>query len=113
PSNDAMNVHIYIREGYKTLAERVDIMGARVVPAGSLQALLGVSRGESFVPLNVRADQARMIQHYASIGYPMTRIETSCRLLGGSEVQCDAPQLAPECRATSLEDLRSMCTAED
>ncbi len=113
PSNDAMNVHIYIREGYKTLAERVDITGARVVPAGSLQALLGVSNGKSFVPLNVRADQARMIQHYASIGYPMTRIETSCRLLGGSEVACDAPQLAPECRATSLEDLRSMCTAED
>lgn len=113
PSGKAMNVHIYIEEGFKTQAERVDLSGARVVPAGTLLSLLNVSTGKPFVPLNVRADQARLLQHYASIGYPMTQIKTTCRLLGGEEVACDAPQLARGCKATNLVDLKPLCGTSD
>ncbi len=109
PSDKAMIVHIFIEEGFRTVAERVDLSGARVVPAGTLLSLLNVSNGNAFVPLSVRADQARLLQHYASIGYPMTQIKTTCRLLNGEEVTCDAPMLPRGCKATNLVELKPLC----
>ncbi|MBA2664229.1 MAG: hypothetical protein H0U74_18195, partial [Bradymonadaceae bacterium] len=106
---DALNVHIHVNEGKQTRAERVDVTGARVVPEGTLLALLDVSTGRAFVPLNVRADQSRIVQHYASIGYPMARVTTSCRLLTGEEVACEAPQLPPKCKVDTLDELQEMC----
>ncbi|RAL20537.1 hypothetical protein DL240_15975 [Lujinxingia litoralis] len=104
-SGGGMQVHVEARPGEITQVDRVDVSGARALPAGTLEAMLGVRAGDAFVPVNVRADQSRISQYYGQIGYPLARVETSCRLLTGEEVPCEAPQLPAQCRAMSFSEL--------
>lgn len=109
PRADALKIHIYVNEGVQTRVDRVDFVGNRVVPQGTLMELLEVRGGSAFVPVEVRADQARIQTRYSSFGYPMSRIRSSCRLLTGEEVECEAPQMPQYCRANTLEEVEPMC----
>ncbi|WP_164856307.1 POTRA domain-containing protein [Lujinxingia sediminis] len=109
-SGAGMRVRVEVRQGPQTLVDRVDLEGARALPAGTLEAMLSVKPQDPFVPVNVRADQSRISQYYGAIGYPLARVTTTCRLLTGEEVPCEAPQLPQTCRAMSFAELeRGRC----
>ncbi|MFU8804584.1 MAG: POTRA domain-containing protein [Bradymonadaceae bacterium] len=110
---DGLIVHIYVKEGPQTLVDRVDLVGTRVVPQGMLMEVLHASPRKEFVPVKVRADQSRIQARYSAFGYPLARVGTTCRLLTGEEIPCEAPQMPQECRANTLEDLVEMCETEE
>jgi outer membrane protein insertion porin family len=109
---DGMRVHIYIEEGEKTVARRVSIDGNRALSRGLLADRLKVETGDAFRPLQVKADRSRLVQLYASYGYPMAEVSTTCQLLTGEEVPCQAPTRPQRCYLSSIEETEAMCSWE-
>ena len=108
-SEGQMRVRISIDEGIQTQIARVEMFGNRTTTTGLLLQGMSSSPGAPFVPLQLRTDQTRMIQRYAGFGYPLARIETSCFLLNGEQIACEAPRLPRACTARSQEELSERC----
>ncbi|MGM0555394.1 MAG: POTRA domain-containing protein, partial [Myxococcota bacterium] len=108
-NRDGLRVHIYIDEGEQTRARRVSLEGNRALSRGLLLDRLEVKSGEAFRPLQVKADRSRLVQLYASYGYPTADVSTTCQLLTGEEVPCEAPTRPQRCYLSSVEDTDAMC----
>jgi len=104
-----LRVRIFIDEGVDTKVARVEVAGNRTTTTGELLKGMQTLSGRPFVPLNLRTDQTRMVQRYAGYGYPLARIETSCFLMTGEQVACEAPRMPRECVARTQEELGPMC----
>lgn len=109
PDDDALRIHIYIDEGELTQVRQVRFRGNRTLTDGILNAEVQVKTGGAVMPLQIRADRSRLIQVYTSYGYPLVEVETTCHALSGERVACEAPSLAAECVAASMEDLDELC----
>lgn len=103
--SDGIIIRIYVDEGEPTQVQSVTIEGNEVVSDDGIDEILRVAPGDAFVPLEVQADQARLSQHYGSIGYPRATIETTCRTPDGDEVACQAPRLPEGCERTNFDTL--------
>jgi outer membrane protein insertion porin family len=106
---DGLRVHIYVDEGKQTTARRVSLEGNRALSGGLLVDRLEVRSGQAFRPLQVKADRSRLVQLYASYGYPMAEVSTTCQLLTGEEVPCEAPKRPQRCYLSNAEDTDAMC----
>lgn len=106
---DQLTVTIEIDEGERVEVERIDVRGNRVAPEGTLLNGLRVRTSEPFVPVRLKADRTKLIQRYASYGFPLMRLETTCRLLDGETVECEAPRMPRGCVARSFEELEDRC----
>ncbi len=109
-SDDKLEIVIEIDEGEQVEIERVDMRGNRAAPEGTLLQDLTALRGDPFVPLRLKADQTKLAQRYASYGYPLMRLTTSCKLLDGSTVPCEAPRMPRQCVARNADELEGRCT---
>lgn len=99
-----LRVSLTIDEGPRTVVERVEIKGNRRLPLGLARSLLQVKGRPTpspFSSLLLRADSSRLMQRYASLGYPMASIKTSCFSLSGEELPCEAPSLPERCLVRS------------
>jgi outer membrane protein assembly factor BamA len=108
----AISIAIFIDEGERSIVERVEFVGQRALPIGSLRESLKVkgTRGaRAFVPLQVLADGSRLVQRYAESGYPMASVETACVLLSGEQVSCEAPGRPVQCVVRDGAALRQRC----
>jgi outer membrane protein insertion porin family len=110
---NALRVHVYLDEGPRTVIARVNVDGNRVLPDPTLIRGLNGQPGEPFVPLSLKGDLTRILQKYSALGYPMTRVATSCRMLSGEVVPCETPRRPRGCVARSLEELEGQCSWED
>lgn len=110
---DALRIHVYIDEGAPTLVERAEVDGNRVLTDQALLRGLSGVKGQPFVPLQLKGDLTKLLQKYSQLGYPMTRIVTTCRLLSGQIVPCEAPRMPRGCVARSLEELTDRCSWDD
>ena len=110
---DALNVHIYVDEGTRSVVRHVDVDGNRVLTDPALLRGLRVQRGEPFVPVELKGDLTRLLQKYSALGYPVTKIQTRCRLLSGAVVPCEAPRSERGCVARSVDELDGRCAWGD
>lgn len=110
---DVLRIHVYINEGPRVIVERVDIDGNRVMTDPALVRGLSAQRGRPFVPLDLKADLTKLLQQYSALGYPMTKVETRCRLMTGEEVACEAPRRKRACVARSIDELEGRCSWND
>ncbi|MFB6263389.1 MAG: POTRA domain-containing protein, partial [Bradymonadaceae bacterium] len=106
---DQLRLHIYIEEGDRTVADSVRYVGVRSLARGRISKRLKTRSGGPFVPVRVRADRSRLLQLYASAGYPLATVETTCETLDGEEVPCRAPDFPRGCVAKTLEVLANRC----
>ena len=102
-------VHIYLEEGTRTTAAGVRFDGVRSLSRGRIRNRVEVHADEAFVPVQVRADESRMVQLYSSVGYPLATVRTECRTIGGEKVPCERPKLPADCLVNSVETLESRC----
>ncbi|TDP76773.1 outer membrane protein assembly factor BamA [Bradymonas sediminis] len=109
PGKGAMRIHIYIDENPRARVRQVRFRGNRTLTEGILNAEVKVHSGGAVRPLQIRADRSRLVQLYASYGYPLAEVETTCHTLSGEQVPCDAPRLPAGCVAASMEDLDKLC----
>lgn len=104
-----LRVRIFLEEGRQTKVQRVEVDGNRAATVGELLQGLQSKTEAPFVPINVRADQTRIVQRYSQYGYPLARVNTSCFLLTGEEVPCETPRLARQCLARTQDEIRDYC----
>ena len=95
---DGLAVLFHIEEGPQTRVKRLEIEGNRNLFDATLTRTLEVTGGHPFSPLQLKADRTRIIQEYLTLGYPVARVETTCRRLTGEQVPCEVPRLAEGCR---------------
>ncbi len=107
--NQTMRVHLYIEEGEQVSAQVVQYEGARSLTREQLQKQVNVRQGDAFVPVQVRADRSRISQRYASVGYPLAEVETTCQLMDGRDVACQRPELPSRCIADTAESIENRC----
>lgn len=108
-----IEVHVYITEGPRTIVQRVDIDQNRVLTDPALLRDVTVKSGRPFVPLELKGDLNRLLQRYSTLGYPVTRVSTQCRLLNGEFVPCEAPRHKRNCVARTHEELAGRCAWRD
>jgi outer membrane protein insertion porin family len=104
-----LEVHLYIDEGTRTVAQDVRFQGVRSLSRPRLEKTVNVRAGDAFVPVQIRADDSRIVQLYSSVGYPMADVETSCQTLGGEDVACRGPRRPSQCVANSVEAIAERC----
>lgn len=107
-----LQIDIYIDEGEPTRADRVDFRGNRHVAASMLTGEVDITSGDRLSPLQLRADRSRLLQLYASYGYPMADVETTCETMTGEAVPCEEPRMPDACVVSGLEELDELCTEE-
>lgn len=105
----SLRIHIFLDEGELTRVHQVRFEGNRTLTDGLLAGQTKIHSGDAIMPLEIRADRSRLVQRYTSYGYPMVDVETSCQTLDGRQIECDAPQRAPQCTTASLEELDQRC----
>ncbi len=108
--DDGIVIVVVVDEGKQIKVEALDIVGNRMITDATLKRGLVSQKNESFVPLNLKADLAKITTKYSQLGYPMTRVTSSCRLLSGVEVPCQAPRRKTQCVARTLDQLAKSCT---
>lgn len=102
---EQITVHIFVDEGARTDVDAVDLSGYGVLSESDLRERLDIEAGGPFIPLKVQADQARLTQHYGSIGYPQATVETTCWSGDGREVPCQAPRMPEDCERSTFDEL--------
>ncbi len=107
--DDGIVIVVVVDEGKRIIVEALDIAGNRMITDATLKRGLVSKKNESFVPLNLKADLAKITTKYSELGYPMTRVKSSCRLLNGNEVPCQAPRRKTQCVARTLDQLAKFC----
>lgn len=105
----ALRVQIYVNEGERVLVERVELTGNRVLRDPALLRGLSAQAGAPFLPIDLKADLTKLMQKYSTLGYPMTRVTTTCRLMTGALVPCEAPRTKRGCVARSRDELAGRC----
>lgn len=109
---NALRAHVYIDEGPRTVIHRVNVDGNRVLPDPALLRGLSAQEERPFVPLSLKGDLTKLLQKYSALGYPMTQVKTTCRMLDGETVGCETPRRPRTCVARSLEELEGRCSWE-
>ncbi len=109
PGKTALRIHIYIDEGERTWARQVRFQGNRTLTDSILTHKVTVRSGKAFVPMQLKADRSRLVQLYAAAGYPLAKVDTTCRALTGEDVECRAPRMPSGCVASTMEDLEQLC----
>ncbi len=104
-----LEVHLYVDEGTRTMTRDMRFEGVRSLSRPRLRKTVKVRAGDAFVPVQIRADDSRVVQLYSSVGYPMANVETSCQTLGGSDVPCRAPRRPSQCVANAVEEIENNC----
>jgi outer membrane protein insertion porin family len=106
---DQILVTIEVDEGERVEVERVDVRGNRVAPEGTLLDGLSTLQNKPFVPFRLKADRTKISQRYATYGYPLMELKTTCKLLDGNPVACEAPRLPRGCLARTGEEIAPRC----
>jgi outer membrane protein insertion porin family len=79
-SGKAQGGRLYVRfrveEGPQVKVERLDIDGARAIPASTLRKGLELSPGRPFTPAGLAADKVRIVRTYAGGGHPYATVRS-------------------------------------
>lgn len=68
-------IRFTIKEGPQVRIDRVEIHGARAIPAREILKQLKLKRGEPFTPEALEQDKARIVRIYGERGYPYVRLQ--------------------------------------
>ncbi len=108
----AIDVVIRLREGAQTRVESARFEGNRRLPLGTLRNIIKLSADKPFVPVQLKADNSRIVQRYGEFGYPMAQVETRCDQAGREGDACEPIARAPDCLVRRAEELWGQEAAE-
>jgi len=107
--DEGITIVVIVDEGAQVKVQDLDTIGNRIITDAALQRGLASKKNEPFVPLNIKTDLGKITTKYSELGYPMTRVTTTCRLLDGTEVPCQASRRKTQCVARTLDQIAKHC----
>ena len=118
--SNELDVVFWLREGPRSRVEstKLDLSSdpqrrpLTMEAQAQLRALLRLNAGSPYTQEQSRADTARLKQWYASHGYPMAVITTTCELADGSVTDCELPSRPASCVVRRASELEGACRWE-